>query len=161
MQTPMPTAAIFVDVQNMYYTCRDAYQRQFNYRALWQKLSGDYQIVHAYAYAIESQNDGQHKFQRALRHMGFDVKTKPFIQRRDGSAKGDWDVGITLDVMDLAEKVEHIFLLSGDGDFDLLLQRVSQRFNTITHVIGVESLTAASLIAQCDYFHPVSTNQLL
>ena len=161
MQTQIPTAAIFVDVQNMYYTCRDTYQRQFNYRALWQKLSSEYQILHANAYAIESQNDGQHKFQRALAHMGFNVKTKPYIQRRDGSAKGDWDVGITLDVMDLAPDVEHIILLSGDGDFDLLLQRVSQRFNTTTHVIGVESLTAASLIAHCDVFHPVSSELLL
>jgi uncharacterized LabA/DUF88 family protein len=128
---------------------------------LWQKLTSEYQILHANAYAIESQNDGQHKFQSALRHLGFNVKLKPYIQRSDGSAKGDWDVGITLDVMELSEQVEHVFLLSGDGDFDLLMQRVSQRFSAITHVIGVESLTASSLIKQCDHFHPVSSEMLL
>ena len=161
MQTSLPSAAIFVDVQNMYYTCRDAFNRQFNYRLLWQTLSSEYQISHAFAYAIESQNDGQHKFQSALRHMGFTVRLKPFIQRKDGSAKGDWDVGITLDVIELADTVEHIFLLSGDGDFDLLLQRVTERSDAKTHVIGVESLTATSLINQCHEFHPVTQNMLL
>lgn len=155
-----PSAALFVDVQNMYYTCKEGFERQFNYRKLWQDLSNKYDIKHAFAYAIESHNDGQHKFQKALRHMGFDVKLKPYIQRKDGSAKGDWDVGITLDVMDIAEHVEHVFLLSGDGDFDMLLARASERYGVVTHVIGVESLTATSLRMQCDHFHAVS-NELL
>ncbi|MEM0912256.1 MAG: NYN domain-containing protein [Pseudomonadota bacterium] len=157
----MPTAAIFVDVQNIYYTCREAFARQFNYRMLYQQLADEYNISHAFAYAIDSQNEGQKKFQSALRHMGFEVKLKPYIQRSDGSSKGDWDVGITLDVIDYAKDVEHIFLMSGDGDFDLLLQRVSQRYDVVTHVIGVEPLTATSLVQQCDFFHPVTLEQLI
>ena len=156
-----PSAALFVDVQNMYYTCRDAFGRQFNYRQLWQTLTETYDIRFAFAYAIDSHNDGQHKFQKALRHMGFEVKLKPYIQRSDGSAKGDWDVGITLDVMEYAEQVEHIFLLSGDGDFDLLLQRVAQKHAVTTHVFGVESLTANSLVQSCDRFHPVLAGHLI
>lgn len=156
-----PTVAVFVDVQNMYYTCRDAFQRQFNYRQFWQNLSADYQISFAFAYAIDSQNDGQHKFQKALGHIGFEVKLKPFIQRSDGSAKGDWDVGITLDVIEYAPCVEHIFLLSGDGDFDLLLQTVTRKYNVKTHVLSVEALTSDSLFRHCDCFHPVSGDLLL
>ena len=96
------SAAIFVDVQNIYYTCRQAFGRQFNYRALWQQLSEQYDIQLANAYAIQRSDDQQHKFQSALKHIGFDVKLKPFIQRSDGSAKGDWDVGITIDIMEAA-----------------------------------------------------------
>ncbi len=161
MQNFQPTAAIFVDVQNVYYTCRDAFQRAFDYRKLWKQLDGQYSISYAFAYAVDSENEGQKKFQSALRHIGFDVKLKPYIQRRDGSAKGDWDVGITLDVMEYAEKVEHVFLLSGDGDFDLLLHRVSLRHSINTHVISVESLTANSLIKQSDFFHPITQEMLL
>lgn len=161
MSQSKPTAALFVDVQNIYYTCRQAFQCQFNYRALWQQLSEEYELVLANAYAIESNNDGQRKFQLALRSVGFNVKLKPYIQRSDGSAKGDWDVGITIDVMEAASQVEHVFLLSGDGDFDLLLKKVSQSSGVITHVIGVEQLTARSLIHSCDDFQPIAPELLL
>lgn len=161
MTTTLSSAAVFVDVQNIYYTCREGFNRQFNYRQFLKWISAHYKLDYSFAYAIASQDDGQHKFQKALRHMGFEVKLKPHIQRRDGSAKGDWDVGITLDVMEYAENVQHIFLLSGDGDFDLLLARASQRFDVVTHVMGVESLTASSLMMQCDHFYPISKEFLL
>ena len=89
------------------------------------------------------------------------MKLKPFIQRSDGSAKGDWDVGIVLDMVELAEKVETIVLASGDGDFDLALKRISERFDTKFEVYGVERLTAGSLIrAATDYF-PIENDLLI
>ena len=63
---------------------------------------------------------------RMLKHIGFTVKLKPYIQRSDGSAKGDWDVGIAIDVMEMAREVDTVILLSGDGDFDLLLEKVKK-----------------------------------
>lgn len=122
--------ALFVDVQNIYYTCREAYQRQFNYRKLWQQLSAQGEIVGATAYAINRGDEGQLKFQDALRHIGFELKLKPFIQRTDGSAKGDWDVGITIDVLETAPKVDTVILLSGDGDFALLLDKIRQNMTS-------------------------------
>jgi uncharacterized LabA/DUF88 family protein len=92
----MDKIAIFVDVQNIYYTTRQAYGRQFNYRKLWQTISQQGSISQATAYATNRDDDGQQKFQSALKHMGFSVKLKPFIQRSDGSAKGDWDVALRL-----------------------------------------------------------------
>ncbi len=155
-----PTAAIFVDVQNVYYTCKQAFGASFNYRKFYQTVSEKYDISVALAYAIESNNDGQRKFQTALRSIGFDVKLKPFIQRRDGSAKGDWDVGITIDVLDHASSVDHLFLLSGDGDFDLLVKRVRQG-GTTSHVVGVEALTAQSLIRSADDFMAILPPMLI
>ena len=121
--------AVFVDVQNIYYTTRDSYQKQFNYRKFWQHLSAQGDIVIANAYATERHDTQQQKFQSALKHIGFTVKLKPFIQRSDGAAKGDWDVGITIDVLDAAEQVDRVVLLSGDGDFDLLIIRLSKSIN--------------------------------
>ncbi|BAJ01134.1 LabA-like NYN domain-containing protein [Shewanella violacea] len=144
--------AIFVDVQNIYYTCRQAYGRQFNYRKLWQHIIHEGDIVSATAYAIHKGDDGQLKFQDALKHIGFDIKLKPFIQRSDGSAKGDWDVGIAIDVMEAATEVDTIILLSGDGDFDLLMLKVYQKYGVDTQVYGVPALTAKSLIdASCKF----------
>ena len=157
----MDNAAVFVDVQNIYYTCRQAYGRQFNYRKLWQLISNQYEIVLANAYAIARDDDQQHKFQTALKHIGFDIKLKPYIQRSDGSAKGDWDVGITIDVLEAAKDVDRVILLSGDGDFDLLLQKVRQKYDITAEVYGVPSLTANSLIQSANVYHPIEADLLL
>jgi uncharacterized LabA/DUF88 family protein len=155
--------AIFVDVQNIYYTTRDAYQRQFNYRLLWQELLAKGNIVEATAYAIARSDDQQHKFQKALKHIGYEVKLKPFIQRSDGSAKGDWDVGITIDIMTAAAKqdIDTIVLLSGDGDFDMLLSHIKAKYKVNTIVYGVPKLTANSLINATDEYYKIDQSLLL
>lgn len=157
----MKKIAIFVDVQNIYYTTRDSYGRQFNYRKLWQQLNTEGQIVSATAYAIARNDDSQIKFQDALKHIGFDVKLKPYIQRSDGSAKGDWDVGITIDVMEAAKNVDTVVLLSGDGDFDLLLQKIKTDYSVNAEVYGVPELTANSLINAASIYHPIMKDLLL
>lgn len=157
----MAKVAIFVDVQNIYYTTRDTYQRQFNYRNFWQEIAQDHDIVLANAYAIARSDDQQHKFQKALKHIGFNVKLKPFIQRRDGSAKGDWDVGITIDIIEAAAEVDKIILLSGDGDFEILLHHVHQKHQIDTMVYGVPALTANALMNMASEFHPITEQHLL
>ena len=159
----MQKIAIFVDVQNIYYTTRDAYQRQFNYRLLWQELLAKGDIVQATAYAIARSDDQQHKFQKALKHIGFEVKLKPFIQRSDGSAKGDWDVGITIDIMTAAatKDIDTIVLLSGDGDFDMLLSYIKAEYKVNTIVYGVPKLTANSLINATDKYYEIEQSLLL
>ncbi|MDO7083953.1 NYN domain-containing protein [Pseudocolwellia sp. AS88] len=156
----MKKIAVFVDIQNIYYTTRDAYKRQFNYRKFWEQLSYQGDIVIANAYAIQRNDDQQHKFQKALKHIGFDVKLKPFIQRSDGSAKGDWDVGITIDIMKTAAEVDIVVLLSGDGDFDMLLTEIAATYQVETQVYGVPSLTANSLINAASIYHEIKENLL-
>ncbi len=157
----MKTIAIFADVQNIYYTTRDVYGRQFNYRELWKQLSAEGKIVIANAYATQKGDDKQHKFQKALEHIGFKVKLKPYIQRSDGSAKGDWDVGITIDVMDKAKEVDVVVLLSGDGDFDLLLEKIKTDYGVTAKVYGVPGLTAKTLIEVSSVYHPIEENLLI
>jgi uncharacterized LabA/DUF88 family protein len=156
----MNKIAIFADVQNIYYTTKEAYGRQFNYSKLWQQISNHGQIVSAYAYAIDRNDPAQQKFQTALQHIGFNVKLKPYIQRSDGSAKGDWDVGITIDVMDTMNQVDVIVLLSGDGDFDLLMQKAGCK-GIRTEAYGVPTLSSQSLVQSVSKFHPIEDNLLL
>ena len=84
----MERVAIFVDVQNVYYTSRQTYRKNFDYNAFWRKATAKRQVVTAYAYAVERGDTKQREFQNILRAIGFEVKLKPFIQRADGSAKG-------------------------------------------------------------------------
>ena len=155
------TIAVFVDVQNIYYTTREAYGRKFDYLKLWQRISTEGEIVSATAYAIHRDDEKQLKFQNALNKIGFTVKLKPYIQRSDGSAKGDWDVGITIDVMEAAKNVDTVILLSGDGDFDLLLKKIKKDFAVSAEVYGVPALTATSLIDSASAYNRIGEDLLL
>ena len=156
----MKKIALFADVQNLYYTVRQAHGCHFNYAALWADVSRRGTIVEAYAYAIERGDARQQQFQQILRNLGFTVKLKPYIQRSDGSAKGDWDVGITIDVLDAIERVDEIVLASGDGDFDLLLERVRSR-GVEAIAYGAPGLTAQSLIRAASLYVPIEGELLL
>ena len=118
-------------------------------------------VVGAYAYAIGRGDEKQKQFQNILRGIGFEVKLKPFIQRSDGSAKGDWDVGITIDIMEYAKESDVVILLSGDGDFDLLVQKIKKDFGVEVEVYGVKELTADSLISAASIFVPIEEGLLL
>jgi uncharacterized LabA/DUF88 family protein len=157
----MEQVAIFVDVQNIYYTVKQRYQRHFNYQAFWQLATHNRKVVAAFAYAIDKSDSKQQGFQQILRNIGFIVKLKPYIQRSDGSAKGDWDVGITLDVIEYAPKVDTVILLSGDGDFDMLLHKVGNSYKVATEVYGVPLLTAPSLMSAASRFITIEDNLLL
>lgn len=157
----MEKVAIFADVQNIYYTTRQSYQRHFNYAEFWSQVTAGREVVAAFAYAIDKGDSKQQGFQQILRSIGFEVKLKPYIQRSDGSAKGDWDVGITLDVIDYAAKADVIILLSGDGDFDLLLDKIRNTYHVTAEVYGVPALTAPSLINSASRFIAIDDKLLL
>lgn len=157
----MSRLAVFVDVQNIYYTVRQAYGRHFDYTAFWAELKSLGEIISAFAYAVDRGDARQQQFQQILRDIGFEVKLKPFIQRRDGSAKGDWDVGITIDVLEKAPRVDTIVLASGDGDFDLLLNKVRRDFQVQAVVYGVPTLTSDLLVRAANEFRPIDRTLLL
>ena len=157
----MKKVSLFVDVQNIYYTTRAVYGCSFDYNRFWQQATAGREVVQACAYAIARDDDKQRQFQNILRAIGFEVKLKPYIQRSDGSAKGDWDVGITLDVIEGAATTDIIVLASGDGDFDLLLRKANARYGVETEVYGVPGLTANTLIQAATRYIPVADRLLL
>lgn len=156
----MKTVALFVDVQNVYYTTRQAYQRRFDYNSFWRQTAAGRDVIGAFAYAIDRGDQKQREFQNILRAIGFEVKLKPFIQRSDGSAKGDWDVGITIDALEYGSEADIIVLVSGDGDFDLLATALRNKGKTV-EVYGVPELTAASLEQAATHFYPINRELLL
>ena len=152
---------IFVDVQNIYYTCRQAYQGNFDYNKFWAKVTQDREIVCAIAYATDRGDQKQKQFQNILRAIGFEVKLKAVLKRLDGTAKADWDVGIALDVFEEAPNCDTIVLASGDGDFGILLDRIRDRFKTKSEVYGIRSLTSNQLIGPASRFIPIDEKLLL
>ena len=157
----MDRVAVFVDVQNVYYTVKQSHGCHFDYRAFWDQATSGREVVGAFAYAIDRGDPKQIQFQRILQAIGFEVKLKPYIQRSDGSAKGDWDVGITIDLLELAPEIDVAVLASGDGDFDLVVSKLREAHNVEVEVYGERKLTAASLIQAANRFVPIEGSLLL
>jgi uncharacterized LabA/DUF88 family protein len=128
---------------------------------LWNRATATRNVVQAIAYATDKKDSKQVNFQNILRRIGFSIKLKPYIQRCDGSTKGDWDVGIALDMLELAKKVDIIVLASGDGDFAFAVDKITESHNTEVEVYGVKALTAHSLIKAATRFIPIEGEYLL
>ncbi len=153
--------SVFVDVQNIYYTCRQIHKANFDYNKFWAKATKNREVVTAFAYATHRDDEKQQQFQNILRAIGFTVKLKPMLKRQDGTTKADWDVGIALDVYEAAEHCDTVVLASGDGDFDLLLQRIRKRFKTRSEVYGVQQLTSPFLIREASRYVPIDQSLLI
>ena len=157
----MKKVSIFVDVQNIYYTTKQQFNCNFDYNKFWKLVTFQRQVVGAFAYTTDRGDKKQIQFQNILRAIGFEVKLKPFISRSDGSTKGDWDVGITVDIMEYAGKSDIIVLASGDGDFDVLIKRIRTLHKNLTEIYGVSNLTANSLKNETSHFFPIEDELLL
>ena len=157
----MDRVAVFVDVQNIYYTVKDQYNSHFDYSTFFREVTSGRKLVKAIAYAIDRGDSQQIQFQNILREIGFAVKLKPFIQRRDGSAKGDWDVGISLDMIEYGTRADVLVLASGDGDFTPVVDKLLGEHDVSVDVYGVPDLTAASLKGAATSFTPIQGRLLL
>ena len=157
----MKKVSVFVDVQNIYYTVKEIHKCHFNYNSFMSDVIRERQLFKAIAYAIDKGDVKQIKFQKILENIGFEIKLKPFIRRTDGSRKGDWDVGITIDILDYVKESDVIVLASGDGDFDILVNKIVKDFKTPVEVYGVQELTAYSLVESATKFIPIKGNLLL
>lgn len=157
----MEKVSVLVDVQNIYYTTKQIHNCNFDYNVFWAGATLNREVVKATAYAIDRGDEKQRQFQNILKAIGFEVKLKPFIQRSDGSAKGDWDVGIALDAIEYAQESDVVVLASGDGDFDLLVKKIRTDYSASVEVYGVSQLTAQSLINAASKFIPIDNELLL
>ena len=157
----MKKVLLLVDVQNIYYTTKQVHKQNFDYNYFWSKATVNREVVKAIAYTTDRGDEKQKQFQNILRAIGFDVKLKPYIQRADGSTKGDWDVGITIDAIDYAPRADVVVLASGDGDFTLLVEKIRRDFGVSVEVYGVTQLTAKSLTRAATEFIPIEGRFLL
>lgn len=152
--------AVLVDVQNMYYAARNLYNSKLEFAKLLQFLTRNRMLTRALAYIVERPGMEQEKFVEVLRRNGFEVRKKVLIERSDGSQKGDWDLGIALDAVALADKTDVVILVTGDGDFVTLVHFLHSR-GVRVEVGSFPETTALELIRSCDYYHRLNEKVLL
>ncbi len=142
---------VFVDVQNLYYTAKYLYKRKVDFSRVLREVVADREIIRAIAYVIRADVKDEQTFYEALENMGFEVKTRDLQIFYGGEKKGDWDVGIAMDVMRLAPKLDTVVLVSGDGDFSDLLEH-AKSLGCRTEVVAFGKSTSHKLKEVTDYF---------
>ncbi|MFW5939106.1 MAG: NYN domain-containing protein [Halolamina sp.] len=150
--------AVLADAQNLYHTAQSLYSRNIDYSGLLDKAVMDRELVRALAYVIRADSPEEESFFDALEEIGFETKIKEIKTFGDGSQKADWDVGIVLDAVTLAEKVDTLVLASGDGDFARLCSHLRHEGVRI-EVFCFESSTAEELIDAADAFHDMAERE--
>jgi uncharacterized LabA/DUF88 family protein len=148
---------VFVDVQNMYYSAKNLYNRKVNFKIILRDAVAGRRLIRAIAYVIKADVKDENIFYDALEEMGFEVKTKDLQVFYGGAKKGDWDVGIAMDVMRLAPKLDTIVLVSGDGDFSDLLEH-AQSLGCRTEVLAFGKTTSHKLLEVADFITDLDLN---
>jgi len=149
---------VFVDVQNMYYSAKNLHKAKANFRTILKDAVVDRNIIRAIAYVIKADVKDENTFYDALEEMGFEVKSKDLQVFYGGAKKGDWDVGIAMDVMRLAPKLDTVVLVSGDGDFSDLLEH-AKSLGCRTEVLAFGKTTSHKLIEVADLFIDLDKNK--
>lgn len=142
---------VFIDVQNLYYSARNIYNSRVNYSALLKDAVGSRKLIRAIAYVIRAQMPEEQTFFDALTKAGFEVKAKDLQVFYGGIKKGDWDVGITMDVIKMMNKLDTVVLASGDGDYTPLLEYV-KNFGSRVEIIAFGKSASSKLIDTADDF---------
>jgi uncharacterized LabA/DUF88 family protein len=150
--------AVLADAQNLYHTAQSLYSRNIDYAGLLDKAVMDRELVRALAYVIRAESPNEESFFEALEEIGFETKIKEIKTFGDGSQKADWDVGIVLDAVTLASKVDTLVLVSGDGDFARLCSHLRHEGVRI-EVFAFESSTADELVDAADAFHDMAERE--
>jgi len=152
--------AVFVDVQNMYYSGKNLFNRKVNFAMLLKKAVSNRRLTRALAYVIKADMPDENTFRDALRNVGFEVKSKDLQIFYGGNKKGDWDVGIAMDTIRIASKVDTIVLVSGDGDFADLVTYL-KGLGCRVEVIGFEKTTSSKLLDVADDFTPLDRKYMI
>lgn len=151
---------VFVDVQNLFYSARALHHGKMNFKKLLETIVGGRELTRAIAYIVQKQDSDQSGFVDALKRLGYEIKSKELRIRLDGTAKGDWDMGIAIDALAIASKLDVVVLVSGDGDFVPLVEMLKAQGCRV-EVVSFEKSSAAELLTAATEYIPIEKSWLL
>lgn len=143
---------IFIDAQNLYHSAKNLYGKKVNFGQILKDGLGDRQLIRAFAYVITTESGDETNFLEALGKQGIEIRSKDLQIFNGGSKKGDWDVGLAVDAIKLAPKLDAVILVSGDGDFVPLVEYLRYNQGCQVEVISFGKSSSARLIECVDDF---------
>lgn len=146
---------VFVDVQNMYYSARNFYGARANFGKILDRAVENRSLIRAIAYVVRAEAPEEAKFFEALEGQGFELKMKDLQVFSGGTKKGDWDVGLAVDAISTAPKLDVVVLATGDGDFAPLVQYL-QFLGIKVELLAFGDTVSAKLVEQVDQFYDLA-----
>lgn len=149
---------IFIDAQNLYHSAKNLYRSRVNFQAILKDAVAGRDLIRARAYVITTESGEEKAFFEALEKMGIEVKTKDLQVFFGGAKKADWDVGLAVDAIKMAPKMDTITIVSGDGDFVPLVEYLKENMGCQVEVIAFGKSTSSKLIESADDFLDLCEN---
>jgi uncharacterized LabA/DUF88 family protein len=149
---------IFIDTQNLYHSAKNLYKRKVNFGQIVKDALAGRKLVRALAYVITSEAGDEKNFFEALTKLGIETKTKDLQVFSGGAKKADWDVGLAIDAVTMAPKLDAVVLLSGDGDFIPLVEYLQIHSGVQVEVVTFGQSASSKLKEVADDFMDLSQN---
>jgi uncharacterized LabA/DUF88 family protein len=151
---------VFIDVQNMFYAAKKLDGARLDYESILDLIIGKRRQIMALTYVVESPEIDQSGFISLLKKKGYQVRRKELKSFTDGTAKGDWDMGIAIDIIEAAKELDVVALVSGDGDFVSLVHLI-KRLGPIVELYAFGPNLSSELRETADKFVEIGSEMLL
>jgi len=155
IKRPSQRVAVLIDAQNMYHSAKHIYDAKLNFPVVVRASVQDRQLIRAIAYVAKSKTGDEMGFFEALVEGGIELRVKDVLEFSSGMKKADWDVGMTIDAVKLAEKVDVLILMTGDGDFVPCVEYLQAR-GVIVEVVAFAKSSSSELKGACDTFFDIA-----
>jgi len=150
---------VLVDVSNMYHSAKNLFGKRVNFQEVLKEAVAGRKLIRAIAYAIKTESEDEMPFFEALSQQGFEVRMKELQIFAGGQKKADWDVGIAVDAIKLAEKLDVIVLVTGDGDYLPLLNYLQNTKGCLVEIVAFRQTASSKLVEEADDFINLSDNK--
>lgn len=149
---------IFIDTQNLYHSAKNLYHAKVNFGKIVEDALDGRELIRAIAYAIATESGEERGFLEALSKVGIEPKIKDLQIFAGGAKKADWDVGLAVDAIKMAPKLDAVIIASGDGDFVPLVEYLKTNEGCQVEVVAFGKSTSAKLIDAADDFMDLDEN---
>lgn len=143
---------IFIDTQNLYHSAKNLYRAKVNFGNVVKEAVAGRSLIRAVAYVIRTESEDEKSFFDALNKAGIETKVKDIRIFAGGAKKADWDIGMAIDAIAMANKLDTVILATGDGDFVPVVEYLKYTEGCQVEVIAFGKSAAGTLKDAADDF---------
>ena len=143
---------VFIDTQNLYHSAKNLYHAKVNFGAVLEESVAGRQLIRARSYVVNTESGEESSFFEAMEKLGIEIKTKDLQIFYGGAKKADWDVGLAIDAITMAPKLDSVILVSGDGDFVPMVEYLQVHSGCQVEVVSFGRSSSSKLRDVCDEF---------
>ncbi len=143
---------VFIDTQNLYHSAKNLYKAKVNFGAVLKEAVAGRQLIRALAYVVTTESGEEQSFLEALEKLGIEVRSKELQVFFGGAKKADWDVGLAIDAIAAAPKLDAVILATGDGDFVPLVNYLKLHEGCQVEVVSFGKSSSSKLREAADDF---------